>query len=90
MRPAAPASFPDQKRERDRRVDVDPHQPGGLRVLRGRAHRLALAGAVDEPGQDHDERDRHADREHVGAADDDAGDRDDRVVLVDEVVDARR
>ena len=31
---------------RDRPVDVDAHQAGGVGVLRGRAHRLALAGGA--------------------------------------------
>ena len=39
----------DQERERDRAVDVDAHHRGGVAVLRGRAHRLALPRALDEP-----------------------------------------
>ena len=35
----------EQERQRDRAVDVDAHQPRGVRVLRGRAHRLAVARA---------------------------------------------
>jgi len=56
----------EQEGERDRGVDVDSHQPGGLGVLRGGPHRLAEAAAPDERGQPDDQRSGHADREHVG------------------------
>ena len=36
----------EQERQRDRRVDVDAHQPRRLGVLRGGAHRLAQPAAA--------------------------------------------
>src|SRR5262245_11587522 len=36
------------ERERDRAVDVDPHQPSGVAVLRRRAHRLAPSRPLDD------------------------------------------
>ena len=41
----------EQEGQRDRGVDVDAHQPRGLRVLGGRAHRLAEPAARDERGR---------------------------------------
>src|SRR5690348_16378422 len=38
----------DQERERDRLVHVDAHDRGGVLVLRGGAHRLALARVADQ------------------------------------------
>ena len=64
----------EQERQRDRRVDVDAHQPRGLRVLRGGAHRLAEPAAADEAGQQDHQRDRHGDGQHVAARDGDAPD----------------
>src|SRR3954471_12933224 len=42
----------DQEGERDRAVDVDAHHRGGVPVLSGRAHRLALARPLHEPDED--------------------------------------
>src|SRR6516164_10382537 len=39
---------PEKKRRDYDPIDIDPHHPGGLGVLRGRAHRFAEAGTVDE------------------------------------------
>ena len=38
----------EQERERDRPVDVDPHDRARVHVLGGRAHRLPLLGLLDE------------------------------------------
>ena len=51
----------DQEGQRDRPVDVDAHEARRLAVLGGRPHRLALACASDEPAQQQQERDGHAD-----------------------------
>ena len=47
----------EQERERDRAVDVDPHDRARLHVLGGRAHRLALLGAADEVHEPEEHRD---------------------------------
>ena len=60
--------------QRDRRVDVDPLQAGGVRILRGRAHRPAEPGGVDERHEAEDERRGHQQGEDVGAFDADAED----------------
>src|SRR3954466_13043473 len=66
-----------QERERDRGVDVDAHEPRGLGVLSGRAHRLAEPAARDEGGEQDHERDRDPQRQRVLALEADPADRED-------------
>ena len=75
------------EREGDRPVDVDAHQHRGVLVLRGRAHRTPLPGALHEHGQPEQQRrgDEHDDdrgpvQDHV--SDRDAAVRDGRGPLL--------
>ena len=75
----------EQERQPDRAVDVDAHQARGVRVLRRRAHRLAVLGLADEPEQRDQQRDRDDPREEVGAHERDAAEVEDLLLGADEV-----
>src|SRR4051794_22276871 len=60
--------------EGDGPVDVDAHEPRGVLVLRGRAHRLALPGALDDVRHEQQERDGDADDDDRRPPDLDAAD----------------
>ncbi len=89
MRPGrAGEQAADQERERDRGVDVDPHQPRRVGVLRGRAHRPPEPGAGDEQTSAITSGAVARTAKRVTVGDLDPADREQRVLRADQVRDA--
>ena len=75
----------EQEGQADRAVDVDAHQAGGVGILRGGAHGLAVLGLADEVEERDQQRDGDRPGEDVRAHEVDAADVEDLLLRADQV-----